>query len=105
MGPGVRVSPDPPMPQSPLRNLATTSWTTALIWQRSLATSRGLPPTAPKVVDSAQEQPLWPQTRATTVGATATKNGCAVMTTGTLITARKLAAHAEENPCSTRSQR
>ena len=85
-----------------------------------------------------QEQPLWPQTRATTFGATAMKNGCAgstqtrypfaiwiicmcvlrrsvknslltlylvVMTTAILITARRPVAHAEENPCSTRSQR
>ena len=85
-----------------------------------------------------QEQPRWPQTHATTFGATATKNGCAgstqtkypfangvicmcvlrrsvknslltlylvVMTTGILITAKGPAAHAEENPFSTRSQR
>ena len=36
------------------RNLATTSWTTALIWLRTLATSRGSPPTAPKAADSVQ---------------------------------------------------
>ena len=85
-----------------------------------------------------QEPPRWPQTHATTFGATAMKNGCAgstqtrypfaiwiicmfvlrcsvknslltlylvVMTTGILITARRPAAHAEENPFSTRSQR
>merc|ERR1711899_427632 len=89
----VRLWPDPPMPQSPPRLLATTSTATALLWPRRLATSRTSPPTAPRAADFAQEPPRQPQTPATTCTATAPTSA---VTEHTQTSARRPAANAEE---------
>merc|ERR1712223_1269877 len=89
----VRLWPDPPIPQSPPRLLATTSTATALLWPRRLATSRTSPPTAPRAADFAQEPPRQPQTPATTCTATAPTSA---VTEHTQTSARRPAANAEE---------
>merc|ERR1711899_314881 len=100
--PSVKLWPDPPMPPSPPRLLATTSTATARLWPRPPATNRTSPPTAPRAVDFAQEPPRQPQTPATTCIATAPTS--AVME-HTQTSARRPAANAEENPFASRRQR
>merc|ERR1719415_171223 len=85
---------DPLMPQSLLRRLVKTCTATARALLRTLATSQQSALAAPRVVDFAQETPLWPQTPATTCTATAPTSAAGLLTTS----AKRRVESAEENP-------
>merc|ERR1712210_63300 len=90
----VKLWPEPRMPQSPLRRLATTCTATVPALLKTLATNRQSAPAVPRAADFAQEPPQWPPTPATTCTATAPTSAAGSLTTS----AGRRAANAEENP-------